>query len=392
MRHRPHLCFIAVLIHVCFVHASVAPTRTPTSIQTSTPTRSTTPSPTPSLSPTPTPEVVIEHIVQEHLINRYIKWHRQQRHQAPRLVLRFDEPHPGVGDRFLSLVTAFVMASFSDRVLLLDWIQPNSIFQFFLPTQIRDLKFKEEDRLEEQKSKSVYVCDRLCARPLSLEQVLRPEHFVIFSQGTTTNAHYLCGHFTRRHPQLALSRTFSNVSESLNNVPPKMFSAIFNAMLKPSPRLHQLLEERSSLLQRPFIGVHARLGTGLGEKGIRFPADLSPMRIASCLASPALQIGKKYGVHDFYLATDTVSFRDIFEKVLKKKNSKANMIRFDDIVPVHTKGCQLNITECFNTMIELVLLSKSKHIVAIKSSFSKAAGYIGNVTVDSQGFATQCVK
>lgn len=162
-------------------------------------------------------------------------------------------------------------------------------------------------------------------------------------------------------------------------------------MLKPAAPLKKLLEKRKRALEQPFIGVHARLGTGLGESGPRFSSGRSQGRVAECFVKSALAFGDAHDIHKYYLATDTVPFRDVFERVLLRVRPNASLIRFDDIVPVHTKGCKNNASECTSTMLELVVLSKSSYIVASKSSFSKVAGYIGNVTVESLGVITDCM-
>lgn len=252
------------------------------------------------------------------------------------------------------------------------------------------IEFTDADRREEQqKASSRYICDKQCTKKLHLGHVLGSKHFIIYPQGATTSPQHLVAHFSTTHPRLPLSKVFANLTDVVTNV--HVLSSAFNAMLKPAAPLKKLLEKRKRALKQPFIGVHARLGAGLGETGPRFGSGHSPEQVAKCFVKSALGSGDTHGIRKYYLATDTVPFRDVFENVLLRERPNASLIRFDDIMPVHTKGCKNNASECASTMMELIVLSKSSYIVASKSSFSRVAGYIGNVTVESLGVIKQCM-
>lgn len=98
----------------------------------------------------------------------------------------------------------------------------------------------------------------------------------------------------------------------------------------------------------------------------------------TCFVNSAIHLGSSAGINRYYVATDTVPFRDTFEKLLSRRSRNSSLIRFHDIFPVHTKGCQNNVTECAGTRLELRILSKSSSIFGSKSNFSKLAGYIGD--------------
>lgn len=312
--------------------------------------------------------------VEKHLIYRYIIWHHKHRHSGRRLVYRLKKVQPGLGDRISALLSAFVLASFTDRVLLVDWEVPFRLFDFFKPVKIPNLKYLSVDA-----DAAEFVCNRTMCPYHSLD-ILTSKHRTVVVPSLPAARMEDIQMIIRKCPQMRLSKKLANVSRSL---PPshEIFSRIFKVLLKPAPLLQKVIDGRMTGLSKPYISVHARLGRGIGEKGARFRSTLSYEDMAKCFVEVASREGKKRNVNKYYLATDTKSFRKVFQRVLMKEVKGAELIRFDNVDPIHTASCMQFKGACLHTMFELIVLSRGRAVVASRSNYSKVGAFIGNITL-----------
>lgn len=340
-------------------------------------------------TPTPAPDFRDQLI--ENLVTAYIKFHHAKRSQKHRLIFRVETLHPGLGDRLSSLITAVYLAMFTDRVLLIDWLMPYDIFELFNPNLIPNLKFLQSDHRKGRE----YICDHICSRikrnPLSLAMNRDIEELVFtrLRGGTVVDVKDIV-----THSGLRFSKAVLQDVTKLPHDDTKLFSAFFHILFKPAPQLEQLFQEKRAELKQPYISVHARLGSGVGEVGARFASPAAYTSLARCFAFHAVSVAEKRGVNVFYLATDTIEFRSLFKMEVKKIKANSRVITFDEVDPVHTQRCSRNCQEarkrCLWTILEFLVLAGGKAIVASKSSFSRGASWWGNTPIEKLIYSYEC--
>lgn len=167
--------------------------------------------------------------------------------------------------------------------------------------------------------------------------------------------------------------------------------------------------------RRPYIGVHIRLGKGVGEHGERFARSSKDPRIpARCLASRAVRLASMVGdpALPIFLATDTPSVRHEFEQAVKDAAYGRVEVVFGQWSAVHSSRSRYAALKLLNerkwgnatsqnretgdndnadaslawkgmwdSFIDVALLGHAQHVVALYSSFARMAFAVG--TTDS---------
>lgn len=164
--------------------------------------------------------------------------------------------------------------------------------------------------------------------------------------------------------------------------------------------------------RRPYIGVHIRLGKGVGERGQRFARSSKDFRIpARCLASRAVRLAFMVGdpALPIFLATDTPSVRHEFEQAVKDAAHGRVDVVFGQWSAVHSSRSRYaalqgmeerkwgNVSSqnggsgdngstdawkgMWDSFVDVGLLGHAQHVVALYSSFARMAFAVG--TTDS---------
>lgn len=332
--------------------------------------------PLPSQAVNPVAQSLLEHAI----ITSYLPFHRANRYTAPRLIYRYNGTQPGFGNRISNLLTAITLASLSRRILIIDWREPYDLFTFFNPRL--NLKFSAEDEDKAEKE-----CSSVACKASLLSVVLPKRHKTITYPSGLLHADLdMVLKLLRNHPELPASKALEGLlHESFNEA--KFFQNMFESLLTPGKEIAQLMSAHSRDLKEPFIAVHARLGTGLHEFGPRWP-HLSMATLPSCFANKARELGEKVGVRRFYLATDTKSFRPLFEREMRKRG--VTVLRVEKVEPVHTRDCAIIPKGCLQAVFEFMILSRAKGMVASKSTFSQIAGFVGGVEIVKKILKNDC--
>lgn len=324
------------------------------------------------------------------LIDDYVQFHHQNRLKGKKVILRFDNGQPGLGDRMGSLLNLFIMASFADRILLLDWERPYPLSSFFFPKRIRNVEYNRHTDYDA----GAYHCKRNC-RPFDLRPLLGDRRTVIYY--SLPMAHLNVLHYIiQRFPGTRISRMIrshhTEISRFYNPYP-----SIFDALLRPAPRLERMLLSTGAL-QKSYISVHARLGKGVGEEGPRFIGHYSVTmdEIGKCFARAVKNASSlSDNAVGIFLATDTKEFRPAFEKAVSRLLPNAVFMRLNaDFSPVHTRLCGDPIaSDCINTILEFIILSHGKQMVSSHpSAFSRVAALIGNVPHSHRISTMECAR
>lgn len=334
----------------------------------------------------------IPQLLNQLMIEDYITFHQRFRLSAKRVILRFDTAHPGLGDRMGSLLNMLIMASFSNRIIVVDWKSPYPLSSFFFPSELPRLEYDQNVDYDPE----AYHCRKNCL-PFDLRPLLGEKKTVIYYGLPSAHLNVVQG-IIQTFPGTKISMA---VRPYLHQIPPSYnpYPRIFQVLLRPAPRLEKMMVASISGHMRRYVSVHARLGKGIGEIGPRFLSNykISLGEVANCFCRAALSMrtsheNKRPAV--FYLATDTKEFRPFFENAIKihMPNSKVLHPK-EGFTPVHTRICDPKISsDCINTVLEFMILAHGTAMISTPSSFSKVAALIGGLDEPKFVSTRECAR
>ncbi|KAI0564559.1 hypothetical protein FGB62_25g029 [Gracilaria domingensis] len=359
------------------------------------------------------------------LVENYIHFHKRNRHNASRILI-FRPRRTGLGDRLSVLAFTFWAASVSERLFLVDWQYPFPLRQLFQNTN-PDVDMFFNQRLDDPNRETTSGNSSSKVAYLQAgEKGLKEYESILFSNVRTVIVEML---YTPKLSKAFIAKRFpAEVLPSyVNSVPSTVsfFRIVFHNILKLSDEMLQyqkqmskkmkirptyLTHPRTSWLRRikkrshrlvekfdenarPYIAVHARVGSGVGEfKEIgRFKNIGRDMKTgAMCLAARAVRLAHMSGHPPLpiYLATDTPSFRDVFREVVGNfSHGRVEVVGGDwNVVhinaftlPNNTRGAQTPKQQkaLRDVYADFVMLGHAEHIVALYSSFPRLAQGVG---------------
>lgn len=140
-------------------------------------------------------------------------------------------------------------------------------------------------------------------------------------------------------------------------------------------------------VNKPYVAIHARLGYGVGEirtAGRRFRLEnygVDMTAMGECFAQKAWEMARRNGVSDrFYLATDTIEFRDVLYAGLRRRMERA-VLMFGEWDVKHVRdlkgGDEDDLDRYVNTFVEVLLLAGGLGIIHLRSGFADLAIWMG---------------
>lgn len=354
------------------------------------------------------------------VVKDYLQWHARKRAayqaairrassprstNAPRpprmLVLRSDlSLTHGLGDRFRAIITAYLLAVLSNRLLLIDWRKPIPLSTAFASPP--GVNFTYDDFLAP-------------SHPYDDSAIIQGNYYHI-SDSVHVNVTTL---FLDSVPRPNITRWFvpppSRKSANkllqrlslLHPLPPcRAIPILFRALFTPTPALRIALNRRLhtppiatlDAEYMPYVAIHARLGYGLGEikkDASRFDLARSGTTLhgmAKCFANSAMQLSNEihkgykskrhwYRPH-FFLATDTPSFRPLVAQELGNK-MPSSVLTYVDADVKHVRELQVSahddIGMFMDMFVDVFLLSWSNALLNLRSGFSDLAVWMGGV-------------
>ncbi|KAI0564558.1 hypothetical protein FGB62_25g028 [Gracilaria domingensis] len=357
------------------------------------------------------------------LVEQYVETHKRNRFNASRILI-FRPRRTGLGDRLTALAFAFWAASVSERLFLVDWQDPFPLGQLFQNAN-PDVDVFFNQRLDDPTN------DTISESPSSKvafvkagEKGLRMYESTILSKVRTVivEMHYmpkLSKAFVAKRFPAGVSASY--VSGVASTIP--FFRIVFHHVFKLSDEMVQYQKQMSKKMRirptypirdgthssvnskegahtdveefdenaRPYIAVHARIGSGVGEYQGRFMDITHDMRTgAMCLASRAVRLAHMSGHPPLpiYLATDTPSFREVFREVVRNfSHGRVDVVAGDwDVVHINAFLYPNNTgmeqppapqRALRDTCVDLVMLGHAEHMVALYSSFPRLALGVG---------------
>jgi len=193
-------------------------------------------------------------------------------------------------------------------------------------------------------------------------------------------------------------RNVSYYSGKIPEFSERVKSAITKILLDPSEELLKLkarfLSSNALDYGKPYFAYHARLGSGLGEKGNPRFANISYTEISECAAEKLLRIAQKYGIKSrelcIFLATDTAAFRIVFEKAMSKKAPHSRVVHMKN-PPKHFKNTRDHRGQ-LRIQLENIILGDAKEIIAFWSGFSLVAQGRGQSKKLHEMFYNSCPR
>lgn len=353
-------------------------------------------------------------------LSDYAAWHtRHRRIDCRRLIFR--TPGAGIGDRFRGLVNVYLMAVVTQRMFLIDWRKPFPIQESFSTSHLSKFVYDPDTGVSESRklitvtnlknSLSLLYSDA----DIIISSSERPPKFISQLRNTSEEYYHYCSKLIPREGErgnyidqcnsqreamatlkvreLHLYRLILRNAFPVNSVLKQLHVGAnhrFNICShrdcknRRKPTVWSLAQRRNP--SKPYVAVHARLGTGLSEGSLKRFVGFAhhTEMIASCLAKTSLRRAAQKGLGEsphVYLATDTPDFRSVFVAAVRNLSANA-VVLFDNDAPMHIsrmRGSDVGSKKrpYLQSLVELLVLGHGEDLVSLKSGFPELAFMLG---------------
>lgn len=364
------------------------------------------------------------------LVTDYEAWHRrtraafEKRHrryistakpsrrpQPPRtIVVRSDESlSHGLGDRFRGIISAYLMAVLSRRLLLIDWQSPiplHSAFALGLKTN-----FSYDPQLVSLPPRDGDAAVITGSFIFQMEHVLKNVTTLYLDSVPRPALHLLFKAPTRKQQSNQVLRALSKLHRSPLE-PCHIMPLLFRVLFKPTDKLRSYFIQKlsdpplSALRDTAYYSIHSRLGYGLGElrkDASRFDLGrqgLNLSTMAQCMARISHGQKKSHAVREgnspafFFLATDTPAFRTLLARELERQDPSATLTTTgEQIKHVRTldKENDEDVDLFFHSFLDILVLSRGGGIVHLRSGFADLAVWMGAMCEQRVVTSEECV-
>ncbi len=329
-------------------------------------------------------------------ITRHLTWHDSQRYNISARRLVFRENGDGFGDRVKALIAVYGYAVLTKRLLVIQWHSPYPLATMISNRSQERFIFSEDiDSIglparHGRNYKFRYFEDM----PESLIHTLASDvHTVTLKIGPPTQTPDMLR-------QALAGGRFSH--ESIPRYTPDIWRLATRQILERSEGIEEEAkkirrrfaicghEAQCSGNQTRYIGVHARLGHGVGEGRWRFNRFRGRHRdVSTCLAR-AVQNDVATHRTSVFVATDTPAFRDVFVEVMKTAMPRTRVVYLNN-EPVHFN--KIKREETFRgQFVEMAILGDATRIIALRSGYSRSAFWMGQAKHYTQLEAEKCIE
>lgn len=311
---------------------------------------------------------------------RYLPWHRRHRYNRAtrRLIFQLRGPHPGLGDRLTGMISALGYAVVTRRLLLVDWVEPFSLEEV-LSTRISSIYVTKNDFVFTPPS------TWFCPNGTYITSMLQSKAHTIFYNATSPMKAVGLLRLIRKYGRADDIAYVQNVNDTALGMGSdgSVFGLMLNGMLRPSRDFADFLgTQAGTLLQGNFVAVHARLGKGVLEGGKRF-VNVDSNCVARMLAETGIRIAKEEKVPNaaLFLATDTPTFRPLFDRVGARMGAKKIFKALWDTKHVARmeKNNEQDRKLFWLSMVDLILISRASAVVGMGSRFANVGAFVGGM-------------
>lgn len=358
------------------------------------------------------------------LFDDYLLFQKRNRLNSSR-VLIYRPSITGIGDRLSILAYTYWIASVSRRVLLVDWKYPFPLSQLLVNAN-EDIDFFFHEKMDDPKNETrteisnanMQFLDGTAASLRQYDRVVASNARTVVLATNKRPAGITYG-FVRKHLPKGISIPHILAQQTSLS----FYRVLFHSAFKLSRDIREeqhIVNTRIGLtknfspeesrggsrvgdcnqskgchfITRPYIGVHARIGLGVGESSPRFAKISQRLQTpANCLASRAVKISLITGNPPLpiYLATDTPAFRQVFETTVSKFSKGKVKVFTGDWKTIHTARIRYDIDgrvpgpiqmlrmkeAVRDSYMDMVILGDAKHVISLYSSFSRFAMTLG---------------
>lgn len=311
----------------------------------------------------------------------YLKWHQTQRNQSNRRII-FVPTTSGLGDMVKGMLTLWYVSVLTNRVFLI---------------KDRDNKMPLSTVLSHDAKKNflyVPILDRVNGTNSERHLIKSrfPKEVLSALSGNITNVYVQAQYFVKNVNQLS---DFNTNQKTLPSLSINLKKKIVHRLLDSSEALE--IDVNNALISHGlcvahnkrckeghshYVGVHARLGAGIGEHNERRWGLLSNHyeKVASCFLKHVENISSSVtGKKKVFLATDTPIFIRLFNETIQKSRSSRYELSSLSSKTKHFKDMNKTDWNVFRDMhVEHIVLGHAKHIVSFQSGFSLTAYYRGS--------------
>lgn len=314
-------------------------------------------------------------------VGDYMKWHAQNRHNASRRAI-YRPVAAGLGDNIKGMLNLYAYSVLTDRLFLVPGDGFNSLKPFLSESVLKQFMYNAS--YDEKKASTVFISNTQKQLSTKNKRVLA---------GSAENVFVEVGpvKFNRPSDDHVVS-SLRKGRRMIQNVP--LFSqavrrAVTHTIFQPSNYLYKAYVDIArdiSVLNRPYVAVHARLGLGVGELGKferRFKGKFETA--AKCFSSEIKKFETANSIRDtlVYIATDTSEFIPVFERVMAKSFLNTRVIHMN-AKPMHydhiRKRGGKNTLLYLNIHLESLLIGHAMHIISFSSGFADVSFWRGNAT------------
>lgn len=369
----------------------------------------------------------------------YLDFHRLNRHKKSKKLI-FRPQDTGIGDRMDVLSFAYWASVLSNRVLLVDWRDPFPLDQFLTNANSDVDMFAHPSEVEGLRvgkglaagAKTRFLSNDLKELDQYASALFSNTEIIVMETNKSP------GHFADQYLKANMPKSFTpaqmqglRTDYSFRRVlfhhvfrltdAMKMKHEQFNSRVQLRPASTLLSEDMGAKRwlglfapnARPYIAVHARIGTGVGEfPAVRFKEIGQQLRVAAkCLASRAVRLAFFSGSppYPIFLATDTPEFRELFAQTVANMSQNridmvsgnwdvihSNKIGHPHLSKARPRSAQSEADEERKAMVgsymDLIMLGHAEHIIALYSSFPRLALALGTAEMLAEVRNEICLK
>lgn len=347
-------------------------------------------------------------------IHDYLNYHEQARKNGSRRLV-FQPRLTGMGDTYTTLIFAYWAAVVSNRVFLVDWQEPFPLEDLLQNARTTaDVFYRPESDDQPPFSNNAYTLKGTEDSHKQFGNVLLSNTAAVIYRPQHRPPQNMIYEFVKRsslkdlpissYMRLAASQNFHRavmhhvfrVSDEIRK-DQQHYTKKFRLFRGFTPAHTNVSKKTYKSNERPYIAVHARIGTGVGEFQGRFQDVQSNMVVpARCLASRAIRLSHMAGYPPLpiFLATDTIEFRALFQQMVKDISSHNRVaVLMGDWDVVHSSRFAWHNQHVFNateekrtrswkkiwgSYMDLVMIGHAEHVVALYSAFPRFAFSLGS--------------
>jgi len=318
------------------------------------------------------------------------RWHEANRHNATRVAVFLPVEKAGLGQNVAGMLNLWGYAVITNRLLLINFTYPYPLGNL--------VSMRTRAQQDSRKFGNIYGGNIRMPTSRStmwngVVQLLKGSIPGVGLRVTNSDKPH---EFALRDPVLGYKDKDKNPVPEFS---PVVKRAITRILLEPS---EEILGKVNALLSRqgfnhglPYFAFHARLGFGIGEgTDSRFAsAAIDYEAIARCAAEKLVRMGEKYDISprslQVFIATDTPSFRPIFEKAIMNVAPDSNVMSMKENQLQHSSNMGKHTSQV-NMHVENIVLGNAIEIIALRSGFSQVAYWRGIARKLSPMYYTFC--